>query len=558
MAVARARQAKQRTFSLGPWKGVRDVGDAGAQRADYLQDAINCLFLDPQHDAEVEARPGFTKVTAAALNAGANIGCLINYGFNFLFATAGTKLYRAPLFTPGTWTDVTPVGVTISGTMHAVRYGDELIFSSSAGKPFRGTNLTATPITGTNIEIDSTPSAWIARGAPTVYGGKLFFVVDTIAGTLHTTRFVWSEEASAGTGYLQSGFTNKWDLIQNGSDTLLALVGTNTALYYFRINSIGAITGVVNSTFATSSTHDSVSQKIGALAHKAILHANGYIWFLSYEGFLYRFRVGTQAIENLSDQMRNRIRKVQSLSVAFASNAMAASATYIAELNKVVVGGWMAESGGGSTASSRNLYVFDGDTGSYEGRWIIGLSSQPANETPNAVLLGSTVGGCVFAAPDLYATDTAGRVVLWVAGTDVSGGAGHIWRQSFRTQSTYGDDGAAMHMSATSMRAFDEHHTEYQVDELAVEKVPDTATISLDYYAPRGSSTGLALTGAAASDSIQSSHDDGIARAGLGPRAFGRWFRAVLHWNVPAGTTQYAIERASILARPQKAGPRAP
>ena len=56
------------------------------------------------------------------------------------------------------------------------------------------------------------------------------------------------------------------------------------------------------------------------------------------------------------------------------------------------------------------------------------------------------------------------------------------------------------------------------------------------------------MTGITGSDSIQSSHDHGVYRAGL--LAMGRWFRCVLHWNVPASEGLiYAFERATLKVR---------
>lgn len=544
-----------KVLPLGSWKGVRDVGDADANDPAFLQDAINCYFPDPRNGAAVEARPGFTKATSAGLNSNAKINCLHSVPF-MMFAVAGSKVYRST--NGSTWTDVTPVGPTIALNVpvYAVTYNGEIIFTDGTNKPWRATNLASTPITGTNIEINSTASAWATRGAPTVYGGKLFFIVASIASTVYTTRMVWSEEADASLGYLQTGYTNNWDLIQTSQDTLTALCGTDNGLYYFRINSIGLITGAVNATFQTSSTHDSVSQKIGVFALKSVLLANGYLWWLSYEGLLHRVAVGSRNIENLSDQLRNRIRKIQATNTVFAQNTFGATTAYVPELHKVVVAGWMAESASGAYAPSRNLYVFDADTGSYEGRWMIGLASQPASETPNVVQVGSPDaspgGGVVYAGFDVFGTDLVGRVTLWVSGTDTAGNQGFIWRLTPKSIRVFGDDSAAMHMSITTMLAPNDQNVESRIQELAVDLVPDNVAVSLDYYTPRGSSLALTATGVANNDSIQSSHDHG--RAVFGLNGLGRWFRAVLNWNVPSGSAPYAFERASVKVQPQKAG----
>lgn len=543
----------QQIVRLGPWKGVRDVGD-GEQSPEFLQDAINGFFPDAQSGAHIPARSGFARMTASALTAGAGNnqvlcihGITVAAGTHYLFVVQDTKVYRQSGAT--SWTDVTPAGISIAGNVrvHAVNYDDEIIFSDGVNRPWRATNLGSTPITGTYIQVNTAADAWFARGQPTVYGGKLFFVVADIGGTKYPSRIVWSEELNASTGYLQNGYTNSWDLVQTGSDKINAILGTNAALYYWRQYSIGAVFGAVSSDFSTASTHDAVSQEIGTLSSSMPIVAKGYVWFLDADGNPHRFAVGSSQIDPIWKQLRQRIRKIKA--TALDANGYLIDFCYIAysnDLNKVVI--LFLRDSSASGDYSRNLYVFDADTGSYEGRWMPEVATQPANEVPNSLGVD-----CVVSAPIATAAgDYAGTSSLVIGGVITQSGTfGHVARQYLHKQQTFGDNSAAMHQSVMTQLVPNSQTVELRATEIAVEAVPDDATLSIQYYTPRGASTALTPTGLGGADLIQSSHDKGIYRAGL--NGLGRWFRWLFYWNVPSGTTQYAIDSASVKVQGYKA-----
>lgn len=573
-ARRKSRPNPQIPVQLGPWFGVRDVAVSGEQDPRYLQDAINCVFENPTKGGAAFARPGFRKATTStALGTGTGfVACIhslhvapntiANVGQVGVYAIVDTKVYRNT-GSGTTWADVTPVsGPTINtSTRYAVTgfSNDEIIFagmpSGSLTQPWIATDLGAANITGANIAINAAGQAWVARNSPTIHGGKVFFPVHSINSVVQTSLIVWSEEADPTTGYLQSGFTNSWELFQTNTQPLTAILGTEAGLYYFRENSIGLITGTVNADFVTSSTRDAVSEKVGhAHTNYPPILANDYVWFRDSEGKPWRFRVGSKVMEPIWEQMRGRFAKVEQTT----ASENFGPATYIKDLNKVVMS--VLYEADDSAIFTRNLYVFDADTGNYEGRWLVGLTDQPDDEVPSVVQVTALHGGqSATSSPD------HGAHVLWIGGnlpgtSIASPGAndrGHVYVQYAKKDYNFGDVSAAMHFSATTHLVPESLDGEFQVDEVRLGVVPDTVAVNLDYYA-QGSATGLSATPIANSDSVQSTYDHGRCVWGLGPNAQGRWFRAVFWKNVSSGSTQHVFERGTALVRVRPASPFAP
>ncbi len=139
-------------------------------------------------------------------------------------------------------------------------------------------------VDGTNAP-EKTTSAYVmsgltgftgaVQGRPTVYYGKLFFIKGSDNSTI-----VWSEENDPDTGYESGGFNNAWTLRQTSPDGLEAVEGTNVALYVFRQNSITAITGAVNTDFASAGTQDAISTTTGTRSPDAVVTVGDSVFFL--------------------------------------------------------------------------------------------------------------------------------------------------------------------------------------------------------------------------------------------------------------------------------------
>jgi hypothetical protein len=195
-------------------------------------------------------------------------------------------------------TDITPGAVTISttGRIYCATFGGLLIVTDGLHRPWTYDPDTAT---ATQIDLDGSGTAWAAFGPPVVYGGKLFFIRAAVSSgaPLPGSRIVWSEEADPSIGYMQvtagNTYTNFWTLTQTTNDPLYCLAATNAALYYFRASSVGQITGLVNAAFATTATHDSVSQTVGTTAPATVVQVDEDIYFLDMQARQWRIRGGS-------------------------------------------------------------------------------------------------------------------------------------------------------------------------------------------------------------------------------------------------------------------------
>lgn len=160
------------TVSSGPYKGVIDSREPDDDTPDFLTAALNIYIPDPQNGSGAYQRPG-----AVLRNAGASLGtigqCVYEHialdGSRYVFAFVDGNVYRSNS-TFSVWTDVSPTNLIIqTGTgsptfIYCTSLNDELIVNDGVNKPWRGSNLGATPITGTPIEFD-TPSIDLSLGS---------------------------------------------------------------------------------------------------------------------------------------------------------------------------------------------------------------------------------------------------------------------------------------------------------------------------------------------------------------------------------------------------------
>jgi hypothetical protein len=384
----------------------------------FLQDATNVYFVSGAAETGALARPGFTASSATVTTTAGQASCLYTIttlgGTVYRFFATNGKLYRLTGAGYTTATDVTPVGVTISNAatpttrMYMVGFADELIFTDGVNRPWRGTDLSATPITGTYIDIDGAAGAWTAQGAPVVYSGTLFFIAKSVPGGSSVEAgvgMIWSEPFQPETGYVQSTYANFWNLIQTSAEPLYALWATNTYLYYFREKSIGALVGSPGVNFSTTASADSVSTNIGSMAPASICQFGENIYFADALGRPNMFS-GTDVPQELYLQLDAQIDANPSFLSYPASVALTAISVVVPQLNLVLMGPWSSSAAASPPLGPTTLYCFDGRTGQYYGRWIAATACGLTTFDSLAQMKDST-GAPIIAA---YTTKTSGAI----------------------------------------------------------------------------------------------------------------------------------------------------
>src|SRR5215471_17855710 len=380
----------------GPWKGVFDTVDPfdlGASD-NKLAQAKNCYIPDAQGGSGVYARNGFapahgwTPLTTSVL--GPLYGQAV-YAHHMLdgtvlnFVVVGGKLLRLDSAGATTATDVTPplpitmntgntpvyltsMVANIGGVTQTV-----LIVSDGNVRPWVGTNLTSTPITGTYIDYDGAGVEWTAYGQPVVWQGALFCILKSVGGVARREDIGWSEPGDPFTGWQQPASDNNMTLVLAGAPVasggpLTAIVPTNVALYYFRAHSIGAIAGAIDA-LTTANTLDVISFNIGTTACRTIQQFGTAMFFADNWGRPYMLHPGNPPMP-IWKQMRNVVRnwgsngadqlQYVSSSVIEPTHNLYLVALRVADLV-----------GHGMEVPPKTIYAFDALTGNYMGEWTI-------------------------------------------------------------------------------------------------------------------------------------------------------------------------------------------
>lgn len=439
----RRASPRREIHKSGPFHGVNSSSDPFDDQPEFLVDAVNMYIPDTENGSGAYARPGMVLTNSSNQLGGSNhMGqCVFHHtaldGTEYRFEMISGKLYRVSADSTA-YTDVTPVGVTIDSStstrVFMLSFADKLIFSDGVNRPWFGTNLAATPITGTNIQYDAGNSLWSAQHM-TTYSGALVFIVKTIAGIYHQTRIAWSAPNDPTQGYFNTvgglAVDYTWDLVQTGTTPLYAICGTNIALIYWRDYSMGGLSGAIGPDFKGSSTHDAIDFKIGTRAPATIaLHGNT-IFFVDSDGRPQMLPLANRLVP-IWLKMRNWIESSRTDTPA--TTQLTACGTLYPSLNLYLVAIW-------STLPSVNLspsvmYAFDALTGAYVGRWVIG---QGINIEAIGVL-----------------KDQNGQPSLVVIGTKVVainlGFGGYVWRLANPHENIWTDNGALPTIQATTQR----------------------------------------------------------------------------------------------------------
>ena len=359
----------------GPFRGVTDTLDPLSARSDRLLAARNARIPDAANGSAIGQRRGYIGAAGALTGRGQAVfhhrrldGSLDRY------LVVGGKLYTWD--GAATYTDVTPVGITLHATnpVFITAFFDELVITDGANQPW-----VYTPDDGSADLIqafaDSRP--WTAQGPAVVYSGKVFFILKRHGVGLTEgaqNALLWCEEGDVREGYQQANFDNVWELTQTSSESLTCLVAEEGALVYFRENGIGYITGAVARDFVTAATRDTISSTIGTNAPAAVISVNRAIYFPDLDGKLHRLTVGGGAPDPLWAPMRHAV-ETTGASVSQADLIATARAGYHEGEQLLLMTLWDEET----------IYVFDATTGDYQGTWALNAIAGQAGEAVHAM-----------------------------------------------------------------------------------------------------------------------------------------------------------------------------
>lgn len=276
-------------LSCGGWTGMRYSAWTSQSDATKAIFALNG-YVDPAGPGSpYRSRPGRYRVSSTAL---ASPGQLVhqfakNDGTQYTVAISGGKFYTLNWGT-STWTEtlsaanLSAASITLSSTArcYGLTFNNTMVISDGVNTPWTWDGTSGGGLT----KLTNAP---VFYGQPTVRAGKLFGIKNSDRATI-----VWSNENDATTGYESGGYSNFWALIQQGSEGLEAIRGTNDSLVYWRAGSIGTIYGDFGAEFQTTNTFDSVSNLIGTRSPRGVLYYNDTFYFPDQRGRPWMLRQG--------------------------------------------------------------------------------------------------------------------------------------------------------------------------------------------------------------------------------------------------------------------------
>lgn len=563
MPYVQRRPAQQTRFTHGPWSGVLTTNDPLDDAPDKLIDATNVYFPDPAGKCGAYARPGFSLQTSSPLDSGGTFrgqGTFAHIDLNGTvtnFCVVKGKLYRADA-TFSIFTDVSPVGIGIDATastrVFGVQFGNQLVVTDGVNKPWIMTDFTATPVTGTYIKLNVADDDWTAFGKPTVYGGSLFLILNTILTASYRSTLVWSAPADAATGYQQTDYDYAWTIFATGISPITAIQGTNTSLYYATQNTIGEIAGPVGPNLQSTATTASIAVNVGMAIPATVVLFGTTVFFCDLLGRPWMLPVGEKPVP-IYLQMRSIVEDTVTSGFPL-SIARTATAAFEANFNLYLVAVFPSTSS--NDGPPTEMYAFDARSGTYEGRWIIGEGIQietlgsfiSVTGMPSLVCLGSLVAPSGTAlAPSGYVwvmngLDSAGDYLMTEDGYQLTTEDG-LLLTSEGTPSLWTDNLAVPEISAETCRigynASDLLHAD-RVALIVNSQAPITVTMESSATAATVQATPTPVTA-----------QDSIYRATAGTDIVGRGMTVLA--SPTTATTQWALQSVTIDATMSQAAP---
>lgn len=537
MASRSYRLGEPTPLKSGPWKGVRSTTDPFDDPDDLLVDALNGYIPDPANGSGFYQRPAFRTPTFSVSPSGVRASAEWHYtstasGVEYNFECMGGKLYRTD--SSGTPTDVTPVGVTIDNGLTTrvffQQLNDELIVTDGVNRPWRGTNLGATPITGTYIDIDGAAGAWTAFGAPTFCQGCIVFLIATTPGGSSAKpriSFVWCEPNQPSVGYLQAGYTNFWNYIQTSQRPLTGILGLNNGVLIWRDQGIGYVAGTLNGAFSSAATYAAVSEDIGLLASATIARYHENVFFQDQFGRPQLIEGTTLRDPQLWLQMRQYV-EAQTQAAGYPTAVQNVAIGIIEpNLNLYLAAPWASASLGINNIPPTVAYAFDAKTGRYVGRWQIST--------------GVAITGWGIQ------RDANNVAQLWVRAEQSPGSGGnYLWQFKRLSDASWSDSQSPQTVSVTTGRLG------YAAD--IVWDAGDTGTLITMNNAPCAISVVTPNTsGTAEGTPTPAASQDGTFRLVVGLDIHAARSTQVTA-TATLGSTQWGVQRWQHTAVPSKAG----
>jgi hypothetical protein len=284
----RFKPARRVDYDAGPFLAMHDAVQysATAGKPQLARRLVNVYAGVTDDGPVVTGFPGFA-LMGSRLGSGSDRTGQRLYQFTkrngteYTIGVCGGRVYTFN-WGSNTWTEVlngtdfTAASITLSTTakVYCVTMADGCIFSDGTNVPFSWDGTSHGGLT----KLTNCPPLY---GQPVVYYAKLFGIKAAARQTI-----VWSEEGTPNTGYEAGGYQNAWDLIQTETEGLYALAATNDALYYWRSDSIGAITGAVTTDFRTTGTREAVSENVGTRSPASVIVIGNRPHFVSQFGSL--------------------------------------------------------------------------------------------------------------------------------------------------------------------------------------------------------------------------------------------------------------------------------
>lgn len=528
---------KPQSLGCGPFRRVNSSSDPYDDDPSELQDALNMYIPDAANSSGMFQRPAFSLGAGSVISLGsARATSQFHYtsttGTEYNFAMVSGKLYR--ISSTGAETDVTPVGVTIDNglttRLFMAQLNDQLIATDGVNKPWIGTNLGATPITGTYIDADGSGTSWTAFGTPFIQAGCVGFVLgatSSLSGLVKRIAILWSEPNQPAVGYMQTGYTDWWNLIQTSQRPITGVVGLNSGIVVFRDRGIGFIAGQLSGSFSSTTTNQLISDEIGLLAPATIARYRESIYFADQFGRPQLVETTTLREPQLWLQMRQYIES-QTAAAGYATAVQNVAIGVIEpNLNLYLVAPFASSSLGVNNIPPNVAFAFDAKTGNYVGRWTLAASFEM---TSFGVQL-----------------DANGAQQLWVLGpTAAGGGTNRVW-QFQRLSAAAWTDTTPQTVSLTTNRLGYSSSIIWDAGDIGNLVTMNNAAVQIAIETPYTSNTVEGTPSPATSA-------DGTYRCvvGLDIKA-ARGIQIII--TPTLGSTQWGGQRWDMQAVPSKAGP---